>query len=434
MSVLPKEINYSQRPISLPKNTQCISCVVAPSNGGSFGESQQIQFDLPSRGYLVPDSVYLRYKQTYGASTTASIRGVPVYTPIQRLETIIGASVVESITNYNQLMNMLVNCRMNIAQKVGVASGFGIGGTNVATAVAPAVLATAFTLANVNGRLLVSAADNFTVAGPLGCILSNCDTLYPLKFSPAVRIQLTTETIANMCSGGVVPASVALTNLELCFDIIEFNQEVDNAVSSMVDERGKIMIKSQSYLSSGQNIVNGSVGSLEYIYNFRLASIKSLFCHLSGTHTNSLNKFLDSLDITNNNGAYQFYIASSPYPPRPISTVLNKSGVLMELSGAFGPAHDLLTSNFGIYPDEFQALNISTTTIAAMGKFYVGVNTERLSSQGVMLSGVSSQNSPISLRIDLNTATTNTQVAQLIALFDAVIEIDVANKQVSVLQ
>ena len=434
MSVLPKEINYSQRPISLPKNTQCISCVVAPSNGGSFGESQQIQFDLPSRGYLVPDSIYLRYKQTWGASTAGSVRAIPLYTPIQRLETIIGASVVESITNYNQLMNMLVNCRMNIAQKVGVASNFGIGGTSVATAVAPAVLATAFTLANVNGRGLVAGGDNFTVAGPLGCILSNCETLYPLKYSPAIRIQLTTDSISNMCTATALPASLALTNLELCFDVIEFNQEVDNAVASMVDERGKIMIKSQSYLSSGQNIAQSSVGSLEYIYNFRLASIKSLFCHLSGTHANSINKFLDSLDVTNNNGAYQFFIASSPYPPRPISTVLNKSGVLMELSGAFGPAHDLLTTNFGIYPDEFQALNISTTTIASMGKFYLACNTERLSSQGVMLSGVSSQNSPISLRIDINTATSNTQVAQLIALFDAVIEIDIANKQVSVLQ
>jgi hypothetical protein len=52
----------------------------------------------------------------------------------------------------------------------------------------------------------------------------------------------------------------------------------------------------------------------------------------------------------------------------------------------------------------------------------------------VLLSGVSSQNSPISVRIDINTTTTNSQVLNLVALFDAIIELDVANKQVQILQ
>lgn len=424
MSVLPKEINYSQKPASLPKGTTCNSVVVSAGNGSVFTELSQIQFDLPSTGFLVPESMYLRYKITVGASTTGSMRATPFYTPISRLETIIGSQVVESITNYNQLSNMLVNCRMNIAQKVGFSQAFGYGGVG-----------TDFTFDTVNGRALTAGGDNFTVGGPLGNILSNCDHLYPLKYSPAVRVQLTLDSIANMITAGALPTTFTITNAELCFDVITFSQEVESAVMSMADERGKIMIKSQSYLSSGQATSAVSSGSLEYVYNMRLASIKGLFLHASGTHANSINKFYDALDITSSNGAYQFYIASSPYPPRPISTANNKNGaVLCELSGAFGPAHDLLTTNFAITPDEFNYTNTATTTIQSMGKFYVGVNTERLSSNSVMLSGVSSQNSPISLRIDLNTATTNAQVLQLIALFDAVIEIDLANKQVAVLQ
>lgn len=429
MSVLPKEIAYSAtKPASLPKGTSCISAVVAPSNGSQFFENGQIIFDLPSRGYLVPESLYLRYRATTTTVATAgvSFRGTPVYQPFQRLETIIGSQTCESITNYNQLSNMLVNCRMNVAQKVGYSQALGIG-----------TATSAFTFDNCNGRLLPdSATTNVSMSAPLGCLMSNCDHLYPLKFSPSVRIQLTLDSIANIFTATTLPITTAffLQNVELCFDMIEFSADVDSAVASMVDERGKIMIKSQSYLSTGQTAPAGAVGSLEYIYNLRLASIKSLFLHPSGTHANSLNKFIDALDITNSNGAYQFFVASLPYPPRPLSTALSKSAIQSELSNAFGPVHDLLTTNFAINPTEFNYINTSTTTIAIPGKFYVGVNTERLSSNSVMLSGISSQNSPISLRIDLGTATTNAQTLQVIALFDAIIEIDVANKQVAVLQ
>jgi hypothetical protein len=429
MSVLPKEIAYAAtKPASLPKGTSMISAVVAPSNGNSFFENGQIIFDLPSRGYLVPESVYIRYRYnvTTVASAGCSVRGTPVYQPFSRLETIIGSQTVESITNYNQLSHMLVNCRMNVAQKVGYSTALGIG-----------TAASAFTFDTCNGRLLPdSATTPFPVSAPLGCLLSNCDHLYPLKHSPSVRIQLSIDSIANIFTATTLPTSAnfSITNAELCFDMIEFSQEVDNAVASMVDERGKIMIKSQSYLSSGQTTAAVSQGSLEYIYNLRLASIKSLFLYPAGTHTNSLNKFIDALDITASNGSYQFYVASLPYPPRPLSTALQKASILTELSAAFGPAHDLLTTNFAITPVNFAYINTSTTTVAAPGMFFVGVNTERLSSNSVMLSGVSSQNSPISLRVDLNTATTNSQTLQVIALYDAIIEVDVANKQVAVLQ
>lgn len=429
MSVLPKEIAYaSSKPASLPRGTSMISAVVAPSNGNTFFENGQIIFDLPSRGMLVPESVYIRYRYSVATVTSGAVlvRGTPAYQPFQRLETIIGSQTVESITNYNQLSHMLVNTRMNVAQKVGYSTALGIG-TSAST----------FSFDSCNGRTIPDNATTvFSVSAPLGCLLSNCDHLYPLKFSPSVRLQLTLDSIANIFTATTLPVSngFSLQNVELCFDMVEFSQEVDNAVASMVDERGKIMIKSQSYLSSGQTAPAGSVGSLEYIYNLRLASIKSLFLFPSGTHANSVNKFIDALDITTNNGAYQFYVASLPYPPRPLSTALAKSAILTELSSAFGPAHDLLTTNFAITPVNFAYTNTATTTNVAPGMFFVGVNTERLSSNAVMLSGISSQNSPISLRIDLGTATTNAQTLQVIALFDAIIEVDIANKQVAVLQ
>lgn len=424
---LPKEINYSKTS-SLPKGTSTLSCVVSPANGASFGESQQIQFNLPSRSYLVPESIYLRYKINFAGQTAdADVKGAfPAFTPFQRLETLVGSSVVESISNWHQLANMLMTCKVNYGQKAGLAYQMGVGLTDGTTA---------YTFQNMNGHDLIVTTDTYYCAVPVNCLFANADRLIPLKYMAASTIQFTTDTIANMCyAATTLPTSVALTNLELCFDLIDFNSEVDDAVASMADERGKLMIKSQSYLSSGQTSAAVSSGSLEYIYSMRLASIKSLYLIMSGTHSTSINKIFDSLDITSGNGSYQFFVASNPYPSRAISTVLNKAGIMAELSNAFGPAHDLSTTNFSIIPAEFLKTNTATTTVILPGKFFVGTNTERLSTNAVLLSGVSSQNSPISVRVDINTATTNAQVLNLVAQFDAIIEVDVMTKQVQILQ
>ena len=424
MSVLPKEINYSQKPSPLPAGTTTFSVVATPSNGSVFADNGIVFFDLQSRGYLVPGSLYLRYKLTTTAAINAQMRGTPVYTPFQNLSTIIGSQVVENISNYGQLCNMLVNTKLTNSAKAGLSQALGYGGP-----------ASAFTNDNINGRIFLTANESCTLAGPLNCILSNADALVPLKFMGSVRIQLSIDTINNIYNtSAVAVTAMSLSNMELCYDIVEFGADVDASVMSMADASGKIMIKSQSYLSSGQTIGAGSVGSLEYIYNLRLASIKSLFAIFSGTAATSINKAFDSFDITSNNGDYQFFIGGMPYPPRALSTINNKAGVLMELSGAWGPVHDILSSNFAITPVGFNHVNNGTTTYTAPAQFFLGVNCERLSSNSVMLSGTSSQNSPISLRINLGTAVVAAQVAQVIALYDAIIEVSLVDKQVSILQ
>ena len=432
-TVLPREINY-QTPASLPEGTQSQSIVSSPINGQTFGASSIIQFDLVQRGFLVPESMYIRYKNTYVGSALVGanhVRGTPVYTFISRLETIVGSQVVESIQNYNQLSNMLVNCKMNYAQKLGLANAFGYSSAAQATS--------AFDISTIlpNGQSLsatVTAGSSFFYAAPLGCLLSNCDRLVPLKYMPSCRIQLTTETLANAIQSVANPIlSYTMSNVELCYDVIEFSPMVDQAISSRGG--GMLTIKSQSYLSSGVTLPAASSGTLEFLFNQRLASIKSLFCHLSGTvATVALNTLFDSVDCTTANGDYQFFIAGSPFPPRPLSTVQNKAGISMELSAAFGPAHDLLTSNFSITPTEFYQSNTGVTTQNLMGKFYIGVNCEKLSTNDALLTGVSSQGSPISFRVSIGTATTNAQVIQLICLYDALLNIDMNTKTLVVMQ
>jgi hypothetical protein len=447
MSVLPKEINYRQA-ASLPEGTSCNSIVASPINGQNFGPSSIIQFDLVQRGYLVPESMYIRYRlvttlPTTTAVGTGCVKGTPVYAPFARLETIVGSQVVESIQNYNQLCNMLVNCRMNYAQKVGLANAFGY--SDNASAI---TYAFNFSDNAPNGLDLgaagsigasagVGTGGTVSLAAPLGCILSNADNLVPLKFMPSCRIQLSLDSLGNVYNGTGTAVATTITNYsiqscELCYDVIEFSPMVDQAISSMGN--GAITIRSQSYLSSGVTIPSASNGSLEFLFNQRLASIKSLYTHLSGADATKINGFLDSVDITTNNGDYQWFVAGTPYPPRPISTILNKAGASMELSAAFGPSHDLLTSNFSINPTEFNYTIASTTSVQQMGKFYLGTNVEKLSTNNALLTGISSQGSPISFRVSMGTATSQNAVIQLICLYDALLQIDIPSRTLTVMQ
>ena len=438
-TILPKEINYSQ-PASLPDGTQSNSIVTSPINGATFGPSSILQFDLVQRAFMVPESLYIRYKLTTTGGTAGSannyIRGTPVYSFFQRLEVIIGSQVVESIQNYNQLCNMLVNCKMNYAQKVGLANSFGYTDSTAAGS-----YAFTFSAQTPNGGNLststLAAPQSVFLAAPIGCLLSNADNLVPLKYMPSCRLQLSLESLANAIqspAGANTIASYSLSNVELCYDIIEFSPLVDQAISSRAG--GMLTIKSQSYLSSGVTLPAASVGTLEFLFNQRLASIKSLFTHLSGTvSTVASNTLFDSVDCTGAlGGDYQWFVSGLPYPPRPISTVLNKAAASMELSGSFGPAHDLLTSNFSIAPAEFNAGNTTGTSQTVMGKFYLGTNVEKLSTNDALLTGISSQGSPISFRVTIGTATTNAQVIQLICLYDALLQIDMTQRTVVIMQ
>lgn len=445
-TILPKEINY-QQPASLPEGTQCTSIVASPVNGQSFTPAGSlIQFDLVQRGYLIPESMYLRYRLTTTLPATAgannALRGTPAYSCFSRLETIVGSQTVESIANYNMISNMLVNSRMNYAQKIGLANSLGYS-----SSASSVTYAFDFTTNSCNALSFQTSTAanaigaNVSLSCPLGSLLSNCSNLVPLGFMPGVRIQLTTEALANAYRlDGTNPITgYTISQLELCYDVVSFSPMVDQAISQRGG--GQLTIKSQSYLSSGVTLGSGSVGQLEFLFNTRVASLKSLFTHLSAT--SSASGIFDSVDVTNNNGDYQFFVAGSPYPPRALSTLLNKSAISMELSMALGGGvYDLLSSNFSINPTEFgYTINAppvitagTPTATAQMGKFYPSVNCERLVTSDALLTGISSQGSPISFRVQIGTATTQASVINLICLFDALLQIDMNTRSLVVMQ
>jgi len=422
-TAIPQQLNYAAGSLnSLPEGTNSQTMVVVPSNGSSFNtDGAIITFDLPSRGYLQPSTMYLRYKcSVVGATSKAEMKGVPAYTPFVNSTVIIGSQVVESIQNYGALQNVIINTKLDVAGKQSYAYGLGFSSTSVDT---------------MNGRELAAVTgEEWDMAAPLNNVIANCDHLVPLKHMGLVRLQLTMDALANMFTT-TTQTSITLENLELVYDVVEFGSDTEAVVASLADENGNIMIKSQSYSTSSQTLPTTVAGTQELIFNVRLSSIKSLFTILGGAGTNMVNgSYYDSCDITNDLGSYQFFVAGVPYPARPLSALQNKAGIFQELTDCWGGnASDMYGARMSILQDEFAVLEPGTTTTESPAKFFVGVNTERLPESSTLLTGVSSQLTPIHLRIEFGSyETTEAHLITLVTLHDVIVNCNILTKQASV--
>ena len=453
--VLPKELAYAP---SLPSLPECSSkeVVLSAVNGNSFVAGNLVQWDFPQQGFLDPASLYIRYRVTLPAVATNSyyVKKIPVYTLIQKMEVLFGSQVVETINDYNVWTNLWSDLQLDVAQRYGTASAYGMTGnptTFSSTTIGQASDGAILTPSNVNG------SQNISLSAPLPCILSGAEKLVPLGMMPQVRLQITLESIANAFGvqaslNAVAPASCIFSNMELCYTSVDFGGEVQEMVKSMGD---KIYIKSQSVSAMGNNVSVASVGTIDLIYNQRLASVKSLFatfCPITAPADVAFNGKLDSVDITSSNGSLVFNIAGVNYPQREVSTLYNRSSVMTELRKACGALHtDAFFPCIG--KDEFNALDSAPpaseimnftgsggaiagtiTNVTRPAKFYFGVNTEKLTTNGVLLSGISTQSAPISLRLQLGTATTYGYNVSVFALYDALIEVSPLMRDASVKQ
>ena len=422
------------------------------------------------------------------AGISCSVPGCPVYTPILRLDTLFNSNVVESINNYNSVATALSNLEMSVSDKMGQQSSLGyisqawIGGNG-------AVCAPTIDYSTINeltdglnivagcttdaGNLLATVA-TFPLSAPLPCLLSNAEKLVPLN-GTNIRLQFTLDAQGSVCPAGVTPLSSAtyigynmagavpvaatgatlgtvpassaftlytITNFEVVYNQIQFPPHVERQILAMP----KLRIKTSSYATGLQTLGAGVAGTVNLVYNLRYASIKAMFLLLGssgagagGAAANVPNKLFESIDITSGNGSYNFQCNGVYYPQNPLSTANNKAGVLVELRRAMIDLYANNSNSMSIDATEFAktdaslgaAANLAVQSIAKPGKFYVGVNTAKMSDKAVF-SGISSQNSPITAIINIgSTATLYSYSPILMCYYDAIIEIDVMSKQVN---
>lgn len=434
--MLSKEINYDL-PVSLPGGVSSMDVSISPCNGSSFSCATAgaiVQFDLPARGYSDFKTLSLRYKGAIVAGGASRIRGTPVYAPIQRLDVLFGSQNAQNIQDYNQVANMLTNLRLNVADKVSSVTSYGWKLENDTHVM---------TLQGCDGRSN-AGADVFSLGAPLPCILSDAERYLPTFMMPAIRVQLTLDSVNSIFAPAtaaiaadfqtgvpntsitVMPTDFILSDFTLTYNILEFGSEVDNVVRSMGE---KITIKSQSFGNSSNTLPIGSNGQVELIYSQKYASVKSLFLHCSSTNTNGR---FDAYEVTTG-GDVKFNIAGKLFPQsRPLSSAAAHRATLhLELRKAVGSLYDK-KNTMSINTQEYLTIGTASTVVNP-AKVYYGVSTEVIQSNSVLLSGTSTQNSPITCRLNILAATTVPVNAALITAYDCLIEIEPATKSARVI-
>lgn len=420
---LPLQLDYSQSISELPECTN-YEVTLTPSTGATnYTSGGLVKFDFQQRGFIDPTSLVVRYKYAMTSTAGAAYIATPAYSSFQRLETLIGSQVVESINQYNQVAGFLfVNTQYDVAMKYGQQASLGfVNNTSV-----PSV-------ETLDGRLCV-ANETGTFSMPLVGLLQSSTKLIPAFAMPQISVQLTIDSIANIFASGtgaVVPTVYTISNIELCYNMLDFGRSVEHDILAMP----KLFLKCWSFSNSSASIASGLSGSLSLVYNQKYASVKAAYIIAAGTTVNSLNKWGDSYDVTQSSGDYSIMIAGQTYPQRSLSTLNNKAYVNQELRRASGNINDK-NNNMSINTIEFNLSGDTASTYAVPAKFIVGIPLEKLHipSDKAILTGVSTNNSNITVNINSSTATAAAYTVNLILNYDAIIEVDTQTRDARVRQ
>jgi hypothetical protein len=437
MSSLPKSFKLDDPVPALPEGASSILMSCRPVSGGAFLPSAVIDVDLGTRGFLDPASLSIRYTvaTVVPATNAAAMAGTPVYTPIQRLQISANGSTIDTISQYNQVAHVLTQGYLDVAAKFGRQAAYGY--TPIAS-----TLTTAPSLFNMDCRVSgAGATDTYTVSAPLPCVLSQCEKMLPLFAMGGLRLTFTLDTLANMFATGLMysagaavtyqlPTSCTITNFEVCYSMIDLGQEAEQMVRGM---GARLFLKSHSFNNSATSSAAGATGSLSFVFNQRYSSIRSAYVLPNQVIGN---KWAEIVDLTCGLGDYQLQIGNSAYPQMPLSTVNNKAGILQETYRAFQAINSF--GSMSIDTAEFNVL--ASTVLAALnpyepGKFFVGVNLEKVATADhVLMSGVSTYNTPINVVINSSAVSANVLACNINLLldYDCIITIDQEGRQVSV--
>jgi hypothetical protein len=440
---LPKGLDYKDMHPMLPKDSVNLNTSSVPVNGSIFGTNygNVMYVDLLRRGFLIPDTLYLRYNfNVTDASGNSFIAGTPAYTPITRLEVLVGSQMLQQIPSYNVNENAIINLTRTSAQKYGAQSELGYG--NWANSAASTLAA----IGQQNGRQLTTANESFTVAAPLDCCLSHCTECIPLEMMETIRFQVYLDVISNMysyISGVAAPTGYTISNFEICYEIYDPPYAIKSALMA---RKSPIYLKTLHYYNTTQTLPLGSSGAITLNYNTNLESIRGALISAcssgvgAGSSSASINGQFDSWDVTQGSGDYSLVVNGVVYPQKPISVAINKQGVLFELKKfitgldvAYSTIFDK-ENQFDITYTEFGYVangggSGDLTTPLAPSKFFVGISTQVIKNSDTWFTGISSGNTAIQIRINSPTATAQSFNVILLCVCDALLIIDPQTNQ-----
>ena len=397
---LPREVEY--RVSSLPAEVSTAAYVSRAVNGNSFQTGTQVQVNLiQNRGtYLIPSSMYATFNINVTAANadTNVLLGLPGVSVIERSDIFANSTSIDTINNYNGIVNMLYNGKLGVSEKMGLSKC--LGNQFVENACNEV---DSRTIANGTGANILS------VAVPLCNILTLMDKLLPLD-SAEYRVYLTIADILNISCKDDGTASTltgfSLSDFQIHYKAVTFDAVTDQTIKSQVQPDGAIYFKSESYQSSVANLPTGSSGSVALPFANSLTSIKSLqtqFCRADRFKVGCGASYDPQFT------QFNYEVGGKNYPQTALSSTAVAGVTLEFLESIHGIMSHPDAAQTSLSVNNWRGLNVAfgSDSFKDLPKAYFGYNSEKLPSS-TALNGISSQNSNIVTRLSIGTATTST--------------------------
>jgi hypothetical protein len=336
---------------------------IAPINKNVFTPLDQIVFELPTgrRGsWLDQSQSYLKFSVQFASTSVAlSTGGVTnnfntgnngiyldntAYSFFQRLDIYHASNLLESINEYGQLANFLIDTSLTQSDKAGLSTLIGCNGVhNMVTSVnvGPPTQNSALngnitvlqspgdrsgqSVTSVSIASGISTAIPYTYSLPLlsGVIGCNASKMIPVgKLNSPIRVELYLSSLDDAVYYGAKGAGCQwqIINVEFCACYVELQD--DNLDLQLAPDQSEY-ISTTTYRQSSSNLPAATSGEYTVLLPFRAASINSLYARFrnfaSATQgSDNSAAYRKSSSINPNFSNVYFRVGSSIYPNKPI--------------------------------------------------------------------------------------------------------------------
>ena len=431
---------------------------VAPLNKSTFTPLDQIIIELPTgrKGtWLDQSQSYLKFSVEFGSTNavpaTAGGAGIYIensaYSFFQRLDIYNSSNLIETINEYGQLCNFLVDTSLTQSDKAGLSTILGTNPTNVimlgATNVANSLTVNTQVAGDRSGLAVasntlanISTAIPYTFCLPLlsGVIGVNASKMIPIgKLNSPIRLEMFLSANDDAIYYGTAAGLAAIwqiVNVEFCACYVELQ---DDMLDFQTEPGVPNYISTTTYRQASTYLPSATSGEFTTLVPFRCASLTALYARFRN-QTNAVQgvnasaAYRKSSSINPNLSSYYFRIGSSIYPNKPIylingNLVGNGAEGYAELLKSFHALSSSL-SNTSLLYQQYNvcatatqgwslayapgAKTVNTTALDThFNAFAIGLECQSFSNRNdTILSGISTLNSQIYFTGTINSGAT----------------------------
>jgi len=469
---LTSDLLYGLKP-SCPKS-RSYRINVAPLNKSVFVGGDQCIFEVPTSRpgtYLDNTQTYLKFSVQCSSTTASAVGGSGIYLDnsaysfFQRIDTYHSANLLESISEWGQLANFLIDTGLTKSDKEGLSTMIGTNYiSNLVNASAsysqygaPGVVQlpgdrSGISLASVSTASGINTAIPYNFSLPFfnGIIGVNCSKNLPVgKLNSPVRIEAFLANNDDAIYSGTSSAGAIwqLVNVELVLTYIELNDDIPH------DPSVPMYISTKSWRQASTYIPASTSGEFTALLPFRFASL----CSLYGRFLNQSNAVQGSNSTASYRkgssvncwSQYYFRVGSQMIPNKPVNLI---NGSLVG-TGSEGYAELIksfhaLSTSIGNTAIPYNQYNVCTTATQGWSapyapgskttgtldthanSFAIGLELESFSNRtDTILSGVSTLNTQIFFTGVVNSGATvggtanSNIIAHFFANFDSILVI-----------